>query len=69
MTAFLKGQRQTRLTLHKLSSYHPNITFTVEEENNNFLDTEFDYSDKFTTIVYQKPGKPLDISSAKKIET
>ena len=44
--------------LENLNSYHPNITFTAEENPDRFLDTSFNYQDgNFITRVYQKPGK------------
>ena len=37
--------------------YHPNITFTVEENATHFLDTEVQYKDGFfSTNVFKKPG-------------
>lgn len=44
--------------LDKLNNYHPNITFTVEENPDHFLDTSFNYQNqKFESRVYKKPGK------------
>lgn len=46
--------------LEKLNKYHPNITFTAEENPDHFLDTSFKYhaqNQKFESRVYQKPGK------------
>ena len=41
-----------------LRSYNLNLTFTVEENPNHFPDTSLSHQDgKFTTRVYQKPGK------------
>ena len=44
--------------LQSLNSYHPNITFTVEENPTHFLNTKLSHNDSsFITSVYKKPGK------------
>ena len=59
MIVLTKG-RQMLSTVYSRSfySYHPNLTFTVEENPDHFLDTSLNHQDeKFTTRVYQKPDK------------
>ena len=43
--------------LEQLNCYHPNIVFTVEENPDHFLDTAFNYTNKFNCSVFKKPGK------------
>ena len=44
--------------LQSFNAYHPNITFTVEENPTHFLDTAFQFKDhSFSTSTYVKPGK------------
>ena len=44
--------------LQSFKAYHPNITFTVEENPTHFLDTAFQFKDhSFSTSTYVKSGK------------
>ena len=60
-----RSKSQPDTLLESLNTYHPNITFTVEENPTHFLDTEFQYKNgSFSTNVFKKPGKlPIHWSS------
>ena len=52
-----KKKNEPDALFERLSRYHPNIVFTVEENPDHFLDTAFSYTNKFNCSVFKKPGK------------
>ena len=57
-SVIFRSRDHVRPFLYYLNSLHPNITFTVELENNtilHFLDVLIDRSNDFSTSVYRKP--------------